>query len=54
MSDMLPSQKLLSDMLPSQKPMANHVHVQVRLEEWDIYMHRYTAVKRKTDFRSDA
>jgi len=26
----------------------------VRLEEWDIYMQRYTAVKRKTDFRSDA
>merc|ERR1712032_430782 len=26
----------------------------VRLEEWDIYMQRYTAVKKKTDFRSDA
>merc|ERR1712037_918203 len=26
----------------------------VRLEEWDIYMHRYTAVKKKKDFRSDA
>ena len=27
---------------------------QVRLDEWEIYMKRYTAVKKKTDFRSDA